>query len=125
MITQHIIIGAAPLVACSKDTPDVDDIVNRFSPNGGVIRPQIITIHINTPRWSSLSPNSTPIGTRIGAVSYTHLDVYKRQTINYKNSILLFVALRFRIKGKIELVKSAKQRVPQTRYPLLCAVARY
>ena len=67
MITQHIIIGAAPLVACSKDTPDVDDIVNRFSPNGGVIRPQIITIHINTPRWSSLSPNSTPIGTRIGA----------------------------------------------------------
>ena len=64
---QMMIIGNAPFVAFSNETPEVDEMVNRFRPKGGVIRPLIMIMHIRTPRCSSLRPNSTPMGTKMGA----------------------------------------------------------
>ena len=50
----------------ADERPMTKAMINNYT-KGGVIRPLIMIMHIRTPRCSSPRPNSTPMGTKMGA----------------------------------------------------------
>ena len=65
----EIMNGNTPVVTELKLSPVVDEAVNKFIPNGGVIYPIQRFIQKTMPRCNGSIPSSIPIGTNIGAIS--------------------------------------------------------
>ena len=80
--------GVAAFTTSHNGIPVTPEVTNRFKPTGGVIMPISMFTVMMMPKWIGSMPSWVAIGKKIGArisriddgsVSYTHLDVYKRQ----------------------------------------------
>ena len=71
--------GSNALEISSMLSPEIAEATKRLIPYGGEMKPQARFTVIISPKCIGSIPIAFTTGSRIGAVSYTHLDVYKRQ----------------------------------------------
>lgn len=90
MIQNNITIknGMTALVKAGIAIPEMLDPTNKFTPNGGVIKPTANVATIKTPKWIGSKPISVVIGKRIGVNITTAAEVSMKHPI-ISNSIMI------------------------------------
>ena len=81
-------IGTIAFIICSIGVFPTAEAMNKFTPNGGVIKPIAKLTTIMTPKWIGSTPASTAIGNKIGvSIAKAGIVSIKAPTTN-KNTLI-------------------------------------